>query len=85
MLGANGATAIYGPQKGASKQDIEQLENALAHLAGYFENQFERNIAGLKGGGAAGGTAAGMVGFFEAELSPGFQLLAEMIELEKSN
>jgi len=84
LLGTNGATAIYGPQKGASKQDIEQLENALAHLAGYFENQFERSIAGLKGGGAAGGTAAGMVGFFDAKLSPGFQLLAEMIELEKA-
>ena len=83
LLGKNGATAVYGPQKGATATDILLLENGLSNLSKCCQKKFDRNIEGIEGGGAAGGTAAGMFGFFNAILEPGFSHLAEMIQLEK--
>ena len=84
LLGVQGASAVYGPQKGASPEDVVTLEKALTHFATTIKRQTGREIAALKGGGAAGGTAAGMAGLFEAQLAPGFSLLSEMIALEKA-
>ena len=84
LLGAQGASAVYGPQKGASPEDVVTLEKALTHFATTIKRQTGREIAALKGGGAAGGTAAGMAGLFQAQLAPGFSLLSEMIALEKA-
>ena len=84
LLGPNGASAVYGPQKGATQKDVEHLEAALTQLAATLEKKYQRKVDQLKGGGAAGGTAAGMAGFFGATLVPGFQLLSEMIQLEKA-
>lgn len=84
LLGPNGASAVYGPQKGATQGDVEHLEAALTQLATTLEKKYQRKVDQLKGGGAAGGTAAGMAGFFGATLVPGFQLLSEMIQLEKA-
>ena len=84
LLGVQGASAVYGPQKGASPEDVVTLEKALTHFATTIKRQTGREIAALKGGGAAGGTAAGMAGLFEAQLAPGFTLLSEMIALEKA-
>ena len=83
LLGKNGATAVYGPQKGATPTNIQLLENGLSNLSKCCQKKFNRNIEGVEGGGAAGGTAAGMFGFFNATLEPGFTHLAEMIQLEK--
>jgi glycerate 2-kinase len=83
LLGKNGATAVYGPQKGASATDIKLLESGLSNLSKCCQKKFDRNIESIVGGGAAGGTAAGMFGFFNATLEPGFSYLAEMIQLEK--
>lgn len=84
LLGVQGASAVYGPQKGASPEDVVTLEKALTHFATTIKRQTGREIAALKGGGAAGGTAAGLAGLFEAQLAPGFSLLSEMIALEKA-
>ena len=84
LLGVQGASAVYGPQKGASPEDVVTLEKALTHFATTIKRQTGREIAALKGGGAAGGTAAGMAGLFKAQLAPGFSLLSEMIALEKA-
>ena len=83
LIGPNGASYVYGPQKGASKKDVEDLEVALTQLAVTLEKKCLRKVDQINGGGAAGGTAAGMAGFFGATLVPGFQLLSEMIQLEK--
>lgn len=82
LLGKRGATKIYGPQKGALKADIDLLEAGLSKLARISLAIFDREIDTIQGGGAAGGTAAGMHGFFNASLTSGFTLLAKMINLE---
>ena len=83
LLGPHGASTVYGPQKGASQKDIEQLERGLIHFSKIIERQCHQKVALLNGGGAAGGTAAGMVGFFGAQLTSGFGLLSELIGLEQ--
>lgn len=82
LLGPDGASSVYGPQKGATTDMIEDLESGLTHLSKFIYTSFNREITRLKGGGAAGGTAAGMFGFFNAQLNPGFSLLAQMTGLE---
>jgi len=83
LLGPSGAASVYGPQKGASASDVVQLDRALSQFATVIHHHFDRQITTLEGGGAAGGTAAGMYGFFNATLQSGFSLLSEMIGLEK--
>ena len=78
----NGASAIYGPQKGASEDEIEILENSLLNFSKVIKKHFGRSISKIKGGGAAGGVAAGMFGFFNAKLFSGFTILSEIFNLE---
>ena len=82
LLGNFGSSTIYGPQKGASKTDIKILEKSLTQFSKVLEKQFKRSITKIKGGGAAGGAAAGMHGFFNASLMSGFSILANMVKLE---
>lgn len=83
LVGTTGASTVYGPQKGASKADVMALENSLNHFSDLVEQQLKKNIKKLKGGGAAGGTSAGMYAFFDAELVRGFDLLSGLIGLEE--
>lgn len=83
LLGSNGTSSVYGPQKGASPKDVAVLETSLAHFSNCVKEQLKCDIEKVAGGGAAGGTAAGMLGFFKAQLTPGFHLLAQLLELEK--
>lgn len=82
LLGNTGAATVYAPQKGATKEDVKLLEESMSQLAKVLEQHFNRSVTTLKGGGAAGGTAAGMFGFFNANLVSGFSLLSEQISLE---
>lgn len=83
LLGPQGASHTYGPQKGADPNCVAELEQALTHFANCVDKQCEKTIHQLPGGGAAGGTAAGMFAFFDAELKKGFSLLAELTSLEE--
>jgi len=83
LLGPHGASRTYGPQKGATAQDIDQLELALTHFAQKIEDTTKTSIASIPGGGAAGGTAAGLYGAFKAELISGFDLLGTMTNLKE--
>ena len=82
LIGENGASAVYGPQKGASEDEIEVLENSLLNFSKVIKKHFGRSISKIKGGGAAGGVAAGMFGFFNAKLFSGFTILSEIFNLE---
>ena len=82
LIGKNGASAIYGPQKGASEDEIEILENSLLNFSKVIKKHFGKSISEIKGGGAAGGVAAGMFGFFNAKLFSGFTILSEIFNLE---
>ena len=83
LLGNLGAAYVYGPQKGASSDEVKLLNKSLDKLSNVIYKHYSRDIKEIKGGGAAGGTAAGMLGFFGASLTSGFSILAEMINLEK--
>ena len=83
LLGPHGASHTYGPQKGADPKTVVQLERSLAHFASVVRQQMGKDITTLPGGGAAGGTGAGLAALFNACLRPGFAVMAEMIDLGK--
>jgi glycerate kinase len=83
LCGPHGASAVYGPQKGASPADVEELDAALAHYAAVIERDLGKRVAEVPGAGAAGGIGAGLIAFLDAELRPGAQLVAEVVGLEK--
>ena len=81
LLGSNGATMIYGPQKGANKQVLEQLEYGMRN---YVEVMKELGlmIDRAKGAGAAGGLGAALIGVLKADKHLGIDLLLQYIQLE---
>jgi glycerate kinase len=83
LIGPEGATYTYGPQKGASQKDLETLENALYNFSKVVKHTTGKSIEKTPGGGAAGGTAAGLYGLLNAELVSGFELLGTMTNLEE--
>ncbi len=83
LLGKNGATRTYAQQKGATQAQIEILENALQKFYQVVLNQFDKAISDVEGAGAAGGLGAGFYAFLNTELCNGFQLISELIEVEK--
>jgi glycerate 2-kinase len=71
LLGEQGAAAVFGPQKGASITDVQKLETSLTKLAEVALQQTGKDITQIKHGGAAGGTAAGLFAFLNANLVNG--------------
>jgi glycerate kinase len=82
LLGENGATRVFGPQKGASKGDLETLEHALTKLADVVATEFGFDHRNRAGTGAAGGLGFGLLSFCGATIRPGFEVVAEAVGLE---
>ncbi len=82
LLSENGATQVFGPQKGASKSDLDNLERALTRLAGVVATEFGFDYRDEAGAGAAGGLGFGLLSFCDATIRPGFQVVAEAVGLE---
>ena len=83
LCGETGASAVYGPQKGATPEAVKRLDGNLNHFADIVYKKTGKNILTLKGGGAAGGFAAGFSAFFHAELKSGIKLLLETVHFDK--
>jgi glycerate kinase len=81
LTGPAGAAATYGPQKGADPTAVEALDAALAVYGAGIEAVTARSVADLAGAGAAGGTGAALLGFTNATLRPGIEVVAEMAGL----
>lgn len=77
LTGPRGASAVYGPQKGADDQAVRELDAALARLAAVVERDLRKRVADVPGAGAAGGAGAGMIAFLDAQLVPGAPLVVE--------
>lgn len=77
LCGPSGATAVYGPQKGATPAMIAELDAALSHYAAIAAGVTGRAVAELPGAGAAGGLGAGLMFFTDAQLMPGVELVLE--------
>ncbi|MGP6157023.1 MAG: glycerate kinase [Vulcanimicrobiaceae bacterium] len=78
LLGAHGASAIFGPQKGAGPQDIALLDAALTHFADVAAAALGRDERDTPGAGAAGGLGFGLRAFLGARLRPGVELVADL-------
>ncbi len=84
LCGPTGASAVYGPQKGATPAMVEELDAALAHYAAIVERDMERAVQNIPGAGAAGGLGAGLLAFLHATLRPGAQLVLDAVHLDAS-
>jgi len=82
LLGPNGCTRVYGPQKGLQKKDISSAEAALTRLAEVWKMQTGEDAASIPGAGAAGGLGFGMHCFAGARIRPGFEIFAKAAKLE---
>lgn len=83
LYGEQGAAYIYGPQKGASENEIKQLDEGLKNISHVFIKQFGKNIQNIKGAGAAGGMGAGAMVFLNAELKSGIDLIKGLIGFDE--
>lgn len=81
FCGPDGASAIYGPQKGASPEDVLILDHALSHFARIVERDLKVNLHGKPGAGAAGGLAGGLMAFAGATPENGLELIATLCGL----
>jgi glycerate 2-kinase len=82
LLGENGATRVFGPQKGANQSDLDNLERALTRLAEVVATEFGFDYRNEGGAGAAGGLGFGLLSFCDAIIRPGFEVVAEAVRLE---
>lgn len=79
LCGTEGAAHIFGPQKGASPEQVELLDAALANYARVLKEQFGSNAAERPGSGAAGGLGCVFMAFFSAAVKPGIELVLDTI------
>ena len=83
LLGPEGASAVFGPQKGATPAMVRELDAALATYADVVERFVGRNVRDVPGAGAAGGLGAGLVAFLDARLVSGAQLVLDAVGFER--
>ncbi|NWA63886.1 glycerate kinase [Pantoea sp. B9002] len=81
LTGAKGASAIFGPQKGATPQLVQQLDKALEHYATLIHRDLDIDVLHIDGGGAAGGMGAALHAFCQAELRSGIEIVTEALGL----
>jgi glycerate kinase len=83
LCGSRGASAVYGPQKGARPADVRVLDAGLARLAARVKQQFGRDLAATPGAGAAGGLGFGLMAFGGGTLRRGVTCVADAVKLER--
>ncbi|NND08535.1 MAG: glycerate kinase [Saprospiraceae bacterium] len=81
FTGPNGAVHIYGPQKGADREDLAMLERGMQHLGRLVQEKCGIDLDGIPGAGAAGGVGGGMRSFFDATLISGIDYLIDALDL----
>jgi len=83
LLGEQGASAVFGPQKGATPELVNQLDRALAHYAEIIRRDLDIDVLTIPGGGAAGGMGAALHAFCQAELRRGIEIVTEALGLDE--
>ncbi|MDQ8698182.1 glycerate kinase [Hyphomicrobium sp. LHD-15] len=82
LCGEKGASAVYGPQKGATPEMVQRLDRNLAHLASLIKRDIGRDIAEFPGAGAGGGLGAGLLAFTDATMKRGVELVVAATKLD---
>ncbi len=83
LTGHDGASAVYGPQKGATPEMVAGLDTALTRLAEIIKRDLDVDVDRLPGAGAAGGLGAGLVAFTGATLAPGAEMVMKALDLDQ--
>ncbi len=83
LTGPQGASAVYGPQKGADSNMVRYLDSGLKHFADVIAKDLGIGVEHTPGAGAAGGLGAGLMAFLGAKLTPGIELVMDLVGLEK--
>lgn len=83
LTGEGGAARVFGPQKGATKEQVEVLERGLVNLSKVIRKTLRIDVSELKGGGAAGGLGAGLYAFCGAEIRSGVETTAKILGFER--
>jgi glycerate kinase len=81
LCGPEGASIVYGPQKGATPAIARELDAALRHYADVIKRELGIAVADVPGAGAAGGLGAGLIAFLRATIRPGIDVIAEAVRL----
>ena len=82
LIGQNGASAIFGPQKGATPEMVKLLDANLTHFSNIVESTLGKNIAHVAGAGAAGGVGGALLAFLNTELRSGIDMVLEHIHID---
>jgi len=83
LTGPNGAAHVYAPQKGATLEQVEELDKGLRHMARLWLDQLGVDVEHMPGAGAAGGVGGGLVAMLGAELLPGAELVLDTIKFDE--
>jgi len=83
LTGPQGAAATYGPQKGATPEQVKSLDEGLANLARVWRQQLGVDVEQMPGAGAAGGLGAGLVAFLGAKLQRGIDLVLDAVRFDE--
>jgi glycerate kinase len=81
LTGPHGASSVYGPQKGASAEDVLLLDRGLAHLSAIVHRDLGVELSGEPGAGAAGGLGFGLMAFLGARVRPGVEVVSDALGL----
>lgn len=78
LFGENGAAYVYGPQKGATPEQVQKLDEGLRHLDKLLNEHFGKDFGSTSGAGAAGGSGAGCMAFIGAAITSGIDTILEL-------
>jgi glycerate 2-kinase len=83
LCGERGVAQVFGPQKGATPEQVEQLAEALERYAEVIEAELGLDVRAMPGGGASGGLGAGLHAFLDARLHPRYDVMMDYVELDE--
>jgi len=83
LCGPNGAAEVFGPQKGATRDQVRQLDQGLQNLAGVIARQTGVDLQDTPGMGAAGGFALPFVAFMHAEIRSGIEFVLDLLRFDE--
>lgn len=83
LYGKNGAAYVFAPQKGADEKMVVELDEGLKHVSEVIKNDLQVDVSQICGGGASGGTGAGMVAFLKSDLQMGIDYVIKGLNLEE--
>ena len=83
LCGKEGASYVFGPQKGATREMIEILDQNLSHYAEVIKEKLGKDVISKAGAGAAGGLGAGLMAFLDVKLKSGIEMVIEYANLEE--